>query len=121
MLPDHAVALEHQDTVLHLLDHALTDQHLVMQVDAALTSQRLIGNHPPGKQMRRHGNAEETDTKQPCLKEIAQHEAGHKPPIGLLKQHGQRSHCSIKQHQPPLPNQPRTRQGHQQHYTQTTE
>jgi hypothetical protein len=51
-LADPTVAAEHQDTVLHLLDHALADHGLVVEIDATLTRQRLVGDHPSRQQAR---------------------------------------------------------------------
>jgi hypothetical protein len=49
-LPDRGVAAEHEDTILHLLDDALVDHRLVVEVNATLTRQCLVGNHPTSQQ-----------------------------------------------------------------------
>ena len=119
VLANPSAAVENEHAVLHFLDHALADQGLVAQIDAALARQFLVGDDPACQQARRDGDAEEAGAEQPRLKEVRHLEIERQCLIRLLEQYRKRRHRRVEHDLAPLPDQAGASQVDQQHGAQS--
>ena len=118
MLDDAAVAVEHHDAVVHVLDHELIDASLGGEAAAALASERLVRRHALREPARHADGGEAADGEQARLQEVGRRRIVRQHPVTLLEQQRDRGERGVQPGEAPRRHDGRAGQRDHEHHAQ---